>query len=175
MASAVFPDTNNGGYISHALLWHGTADSVVDLHPFQYTSSFASGVDGDTQVGTGVISDGEFGASYAFLWHGTAASAVNLTPGNDPDVNNFAEALAVSGNTQVGAGDINQVEHALAWHGTANSVVDLNDFLPAGYSKSVATGVNSSGDIVGYGVQQYGHARLPVAPGVGGRACHHVA
>src|SRR5688572_8853017 len=41
------------GLISHALLWNGTAESVVDLHPSGFSSSIATGVSGDFQVGYG--------------------------------------------------------------------------------------------------------------------------
>jgi hypothetical protein len=53
--------------INHALLWTGSADSVVDLHNFlppEFTSSIAEGIDADGNiVGYGSAPDG----THAFL------------------------------------------------------------------------------------------------------------
>src|SRR5262249_2751280 len=38
---------------THALLWHGTTDSLVDLNPAGYGYSAAYAVDGNNQVGVG--------------------------------------------------------------------------------------------------------------------------
>jgi hypothetical protein len=66
------------GVISHALLWSGTAASVIDLHPSAYTGgSVAYASAGGTQVGLGAVSLGG-GATHALTWAGTAASAVDL-------------------------------------------------------------------------------------------------
>jgi hypothetical protein len=61
----------------HALLWHGTAESVVDLHPAGFDISEARGVSEAGQVGYGLIG-GIGGMSHALLWNGTAASVVDL-------------------------------------------------------------------------------------------------
>jgi hypothetical protein len=42
------------------------------------------------------------------------------------------------------------VRHALVWTGTPDSVIDLNQYLPAGYTHGVATGVDANGNVVGY-------------------------
>src|SRR3954453_10292251 len=44
--------------LDHALLWHDTAESVVDLHPAIYTKSFAIGASESKQVGYGQDADG---------------------------------------------------------------------------------------------------------------------
>jgi hypothetical protein len=54
---------------THALLWSGTAESVVDLHPYlpsQFTVSFASAIDGQGNI-VGSASDAE-GNYHAILW-----------------------------------------------------------------------------------------------------------
>ncbi len=68
----------------------------------------------------------------------------------DSKVNAITTARQV-GEGWVGlAGMPGSVRHALAWSGTSDSVVDLNQYLPAGYTNAVATGINGNGDIVGY-------------------------
>jgi hypothetical protein len=65
----------------HALLWSGTAASVVDLHPVGFAASRAGGVWGNRQVGYGVPQTDSNDISWrALLWSGTAESVVNLHP-----------------------------------------------------------------------------------------------
>jgi len=106
----------------HALLWRGSAASVVDLYPSGRESE-AHSICGGQQVGSGT---GPFtgGRWHALLWRGSAASAVDLHPrGFD-----VSEALGTSGEQQVGYGHTinDDVDHALLWHGSAASVVDLH-------------------------------------------------
>jgi hypothetical protein len=66
-------------------------------------------------------------------------------------------AQAIAGNRQVGWawGRATQSrEHAILWNGTAESAVDLHQFLiglPVSIVRSYAYGVDSHGNIVGYG------------------------
>jgi hypothetical protein len=133
----------------HALLWMGSADRVVDLHPvFDWSiASIALGVSGDQQVGYGKTS-GDWQRRVALLWTGTAESVVVLNPYL------FIEsvALAVAAGRQVGWGTIGlpiTQTHALLWTGTADSAVDLHVFLPPGFQSSQATGIDASGNIIG--------------------------
>ncbi|MBP7934264.1 MAG: hypothetical protein KA354_06405 [Phycisphaerae bacterium] len=128
----------------HALLWTGSAASVVDLNPAGFTASAAHGVGGGQQVGYGTRTDG---TQHALLWTGSAASVVDLHPAG------FTSSLAfgVCGGQQVGYGfDADGTQHALLWAGNAAGVVDLNTFLPAGFTNAVATGIDAAGNIVGY-------------------------
>lgn len=133
-----------GGYYvyeCHALLWTGTAASVVDLHPAGFTSSYASGVSGGQQVGWGIYPDGD---DHALLWMGSAASAVDLHPVG------FSQswALGVGGGQQAGYGVATEGNnHALLWTRSAASALDLH---PAGFTSSVANGANGLQQ-VGYG------------------------
>ena len=123
--------------ISHALLWSGTAGSVVDLHPSSYTGgSVANGLSGGTQVGYGAISLG--GATHALKWTGTAASFVDLNGSFS-----MSGAHGVSGSAIVGFGTVSSGDnHAVLWAaGTVGSVVDLN---PTGSPGSIAYGVDGS-------------------------------
>jgi hypothetical protein len=133
------------GRSAHALLWAGSAESVVDLHPASgYLFSAATGVSGGEQVGYG--DNGTAGSARALLWKGSAQSVVNLHP------NGFREtrATGVAAGWQVGWGITSDGSaHALLWNGTAESVIDLHVFLPPGYRTSVAYGIDASGNVVG--------------------------
>lgn len=128
---------------AHALLWNGSAASVVDLHPARlpgFTVSFAQGTNGAQQVGWASTSNTVPG--HAMLWNGTADSAVDLNPATLSD----SQAIATDGVHQVGGGTVAATggRHAFAWAGTAASAVDLN---PSGFSSSYASAVNA--DAVG--------------------------
>lgn len=134
--------TGNQG---HALVWRGTAESVVDVHPVGFEQSLAYATDGFQQVGSaaGPSTGGYF---HAFLWGGTAASAIDLNPAGFT----FSEAHGISASQQVGYGygvATGSILHALLWSGTAESFVDLN---PTGFATSTALGINGS-QVVGYG------------------------
>ena len=138
----------NGG---HALLWSGSPESFVDLHPAGFDTSQALGASGGRQVGIREIWQPEF-QQYATLWSGTASSWVNLHPASYIR----SRALGISGDQQVGnahfaSGPLDI--HALLWRGSASSVVNLN---PVGYyaSNSFATD----------GYQQVGWAIRPGGP-----------
>ncbi len=150
------------GNNSHAFLWNGTAASFVDLNPAGYTSSIANGASGTTQVGYG-YGTATGNNTHALLWNGTAASAVDL----DPAGYTYSLAQGVSGTMQVGYGGgtaTGNNYHALLWSGTAASFVDLNAFLPTGFNtQSQAYGIDSNGNIVGYGQGASGTTCLPVA------------
>ena len=109
VGTGVAPDSN-----SHALLWEGTAASVVDLTPG--TIGWADATDGAQQVG--------FTRGGAALWAGTAASYVSLAP----SAYGYSEAHAVWGGVQVGWGaaeaGTNNAD-ALLWHGTASGYTVL--------------------------------------------------
>ena len=44
------------------------------------------------------------------------------------------------------------------WTGAADSVVDLNQYLPAGYTNAVATGIDASSNVVSYAYNGYYYA-----------------
>ena len=142
-----------------ALLWHGTADSVVDLNPAGTHFSQAFGVFGDTQVGIGSnLTPATYtGGYHALLWHGTADSAVDL----NPEGFSTSQGNAASDTQQVGTGSgtaTGNNRHAVLWRGTADSAVDLN---PTQFPTSYALGV-SGGVQVGFGSPSNGgsHAVL---------------
>jgi hypothetical protein len=133
----------SGGHL-HALLWSGTAESAIDLHPAGCSGSYALGVGGGQQVGYAWLSDSSY-QTHALLWTGSAESVVDLHPGGFYDT----RALAVAAGRQVGYGEVMGGYHALLWNGTADSVVDLHAFLPPGFFSSQALGVDASGNVIG--------------------------
>jgi hypothetical protein len=143
--------------VSHALLWHGSADSAIDLHPAGFDSSQATGVWGETQVGSGVLDTSTNAVGHALLWRGSAESVVDLHP---PGYHSSG-AAAVARNFQIGGGVLADggVPVPLVWNGTAQSAVDLNQFLvglPVHFSFTVATGVDESGNVVGLAIGPQG-------------------
>jgi hypothetical protein len=108
-----------GSNNEHALLWEGTADSAIDLHPAGFTFSRAYATDGQYQVGFGTTGF----HSHALLWNGTASSMVDLQPVSFTD----SAAFGIGGGQQVGYlsfGPLSE-QHAALWSGTADSAVDL--------------------------------------------------
>ncbi|MCO6046904.1 hypothetical protein NG895_23640, partial [Aeoliella sp. ICT_H6.2] len=131
----------------HALLWIGSADNVVDLHPNGFESSVAQSISGAYQVGFGREPSMEvIKPARALLWNGTAESVVDLHPAEFE----VSIATGVSGDYQVGfGGPLNNFRNqALLWNGTAESVVKLN---PAGYIESQASAISGTTQ-VGFGV-----------------------
>ncbi len=135
---------------SHAVLWTGTAASAVDLNPAGFGGSEASSTNGVQQGGWAYDAVGI--SEHAALWSGTAASFVDLHPAgfNDSRVNALTAANQVGEGWVGPLGMPGSVRHALVWQGTAASVVDLNQYLPAGYTNGVATGVDAAGNVVGF-------------------------
>ena len=137
-------------YAGHAVRWAGSAASAVDLHPAGFDASRALATNGIQQGGWGYIIASL--SQHALLWNGDAANFVDLHPAGYT----FSAVRAMNATTQAGDGwvgtpfALGSVRHALAWSGTANSVIDLNQYLPAGYTQAVATGIDGTGNIVGF-------------------------
>lgn len=151
------------GSNSHALLWHGTEESVVDLHPTGLPgysdgsgSSYAFGVHGNQQVGYGEPFFVDSGA-HALLWN--RQSAIDLHPTNLGLVlNSFA--AATDGVHQVGVVHYVStpfINHAVMWSGSANSAIDLHGTALSSFGSSVAYGVGG-GQQVGFGTAGHDHA-----------------
>ncbi|MEQ1884222.1 MAG: hypothetical protein ABL967_04120 [Bryobacteraceae bacterium] len=135
-----------------AYKWSGSAASAVNLHPAGYDGSQAHATNGIQQGGWGLKMADLSARMHALLWSGDAASVVDLQPAgySDSRVNALSDTMQV-GDAWVGAPyAVGSVRHALAWKGTAESVIDLNQYLPAGYTHGVATGIDENGNIVGY-------------------------
>lgn len=145
----------------HALLWEGSAASMVDLHPAGFASSQATAAANARQVGYGKPAGTDY--NHALLWEGSAASVVDLHPAG------FTESLAGGlwehDGYQVGTGwgpSTGQAFHALLWRGRPETVIDLHAFLPAGYVASVASDIDENAHAVGWATTASGdlHAVL---------------
>ena len=158
ISSVAYPDGESLGYhtTSRAYKWNGSAASAIDLHPAGFDASEATATNGTQQGGWGYLAIGT-SHQHALLWSGTATSAVDLHPAGYTDSRvNALNATVQVGEGWVGApGVVGSVRHALVWSGTAASVIDLNQFLPAGFTHAVATGVDADGKIVGYAYNTY--------------------
>lgn len=116
---------------SRALLWEGSAKSLVDLHPAGWDASYAMATDGKRQVGWRERHTGNIG-QFATMWSGSAKGWVDL---HDPTYNE-TNALGIAGDVQVGFGFITNVgARAVMWRNTAASLVSLH---PQGFDRSWA-------------------------------------
>jgi PEP-CTERM motif len=127
-----------------ALLWSGSAASVVDLSPTSLSgiiNSQAIGISGTQQVGVG-YGTLDSGKEHALLWSGTASSAVDLNPTN-LGILDGSVAIGTNSTQQVGYAIIapSNFAHAILWSGTAASAVDLN---PSGITDSQANGLSGN-------------------------------
>lgn len=147
VSSVAYPDGDSQGYhtASHAVKWAGSAASAVDLNPVGYVASEAHCTSGTQEGGWGLVFNGTTYSQHAMIWNGSADTAVDLHPAGYTD----SKVTSLNGTQQVGEGWVGaqssygSVRHALTWSGTADSVVDLNQYLPAGYTNGVATGVDT--------------------------------
>lgn len=132
-------DGEQGGIDNgRAVLWRGSASSVVDLHPGGFWDrSGVSATSGGVQVGAGQHDADS--ALHALKWAGSASSVVDLHP---TDLFRSSVAVGVSGAQIVGYG-VDGNTHALLW--TSRGVVDLH---PSGFTYSAASATD--------GVQQVG-------------------
>jgi uncharacterized membrane protein len=97
--------------VIHALLWHGTAASMIDLQPSGFKDSCARAAHGNVQVGYGHTSS--TGTIHALLWKGGANTAVDLQQ-YLPNTFTSSEAYAIDS-----AGDILGSAYStstVSWH-----------------------------------------------------------
>ena len=129
----------------HAVLWHSTAASVVDLTPSSLSTAYATGLGARSQVGCDTPVS--LTVTHALLWHGTAASMIDLQPSGFTD----SCARGAHGNVQVGYGHVSASSalHALLWKGSAKTVVDLQQYLPNTFNSSEAYAIDGKGAILG--------------------------
>jgi hypothetical protein len=154
-------NSTNSNY--HALLWRGTADSALDLHPTNlagFNDSGAFGTNGVNQVGYGTASADA--KQHALLWGGSANSAVDLQPTKFTGY--FAsDAYGVSGDQQVGVmsgrtGNVPTPPHAVLWTGSADSAVDLQPTNLRDFNVGTAAYGIGGGQQVGYGSYSAGNS-----------------
>ncbi len=145
---------------SHALLWHGTAASAIDLNPVGMSDSWASDVFGDIEIGS-VIGQGTGNRVHAYLWNGSDGSGIDLNPTN---YTLRSAATAMAGKYIVGYGERIGANHALIFRG-GTGLIDLQN-ITTGLTyegqyldivQTFAYGVDAEGNVVGSGLDDYGH------------------
>ncbi|MFO1460484.1 MAG: hypothetical protein U1G08_13880 [Verrucomicrobiota bacterium] len=169
VSSLAYPDGDSSGYhtTSHAVRWSGSAATALDIHPAGYVASEALCTTVTQQGGWGLVLNGAVYSQHAMIWSGSGETAVDLHPVGYTD----SKVTALNGSHQVGEGWVGaqggytSVRHALVWSGTADSALDLNQYLPAGYTNGVATGVDADGNIVGYAYNGYHPTGLMIPAG----------
>jgi hypothetical protein len=152
---AVYPEN------THAFLWIGT--SAIDLNPAGYTYSRAYDTDGTRQVGAAWLGgEGVPTRKGAGIWSGTAASFTPLC--SDMTCGNYAIALAIGGDQQVGYSDYSDNGggglmttrdiRATLWRGSPESYVDL-DPINLGFSDETRALDTDGVQQVGWGYFAY--------------------
>lgn len=116
---------------THAVVWSGTAQSMIDLNG-NHEGSAIYGMSHGQLVG-GVDSD-------AALWPSVSSPFISLNP---PGVT-AATLYATCGTAQVGQAVTTDGGVAAIWFGTADSFMPLNRLLPGNYIASGATSICES-------------------------------
>jgi probable HAF family extracellular repeat protein len=123
----------------HAFLYSGGV--MIDLGTLGGAASYAYGINDISQVvGTSITNTPP--VYHAFLYSGGLMIDLGGLVGAD-----YSQATGINTNGQVvGASRINGV-----WHAFLGSGGTITDITPTGWSNTLATGMNDTGDIVGYG------------------------
>jgi hypothetical protein len=96
----------------HAMVWTNTAASFVDLHPFGFVNSFATGVAGGRQVGYATNASGD---THAIIWSGSLMSSIDLNSFTPPGfIGSAATSIDASGNISGYIYSATQ-RHAVVW------------------------------------------------------------
>lgn len=142
-----YPNSGGAPGIEHAVIWHGTAQSMIDLGTGS-NGALIRGMAAGQLVG--IVGSGQ--GSIAALWPSIGASYINLNP---PGVT-YADLTATCGSAQVGSASTNEFGGTAAiWFGTPGSFVPLAPYLPPNYYASIATSVaelNGTFYVGGYAV-----------------------
>lgn len=174
MATGVFGNqqvgTTTGNEGSEAVMWNGTANSMINLHPQAYEASSVVGTNGQIQIGDvrfSVNIEGPNGlrAYYytAGYWSGEAESFISLDAGNYQT----SHTTAIRGDLIVGTGSVTNFRgnilstHALAWTGVFKQRIDLERFLNVKVAQSGVFGIGPKGEILGW-VLEAGNKRQMV-------------
>jgi len=124
----------------HALIWAGTADSVQDINPSNFSVTAVSGISGTQMVGAGAGTATQ-GYVHALLWTDEGDTIIDLSPYSL----GTTVARGISGKDIVGrVGFPNQ---AVLWSGDDHTLISLH---PAGFLESEAWAI-SANQQVGYG------------------------
>lgn len=126
-----------------ALMWSGSAASVVDLKPTTpgWGSTFAIGAGGGMQSGFGLSPGSEF---HALIWSGSGGSFVDINPAGSTE----SQAVTTNGTYHGGYALFGAAQDAILWNG--NTAASYLNLAPGGgYSKSIINDLNGLGLQVG--------------------------
>jgi len=160
---------------SHAFLWTGNSPIPIDLHPANWTHSWAAATNGTQQAGYVDGQNYPYSGRRAALWSGIAESLVLLWPLSEWGE---SEAVSIAGNQQVGyldrsfcgngsgegGGGCTYHIHAALWNGTPESFVDLH---PTSFAGANAPGDQRSKALDTDGSNQAGYVELLLPLGGG--------
>ncbi|MBK1645444.1 hypothetical protein CKO25_12470 [Thiocapsa imhoffii] len=150
-ATATDPGQQVGSYAldgrHQAMLWSGSADSVVNLNPTGSLESVAYGINNGRQVG---YYSPEYLVDHAVVWHGTAEGAIDLHP-RDMDA---SYAFAIDGPWVVGTmypDESDDSKRAVLWNLADHAnPIDLSALLPEPYNfaEAMALEADRAGNLV---------------------------
>ncbi|MEK6703139.1 MAG: hypothetical protein AABZ53_12810 [Planctomycetota bacterium] len=126
----------------HAAMWHGTAESYIDLQPVAALTSRVEGMSPGVQVGYATT---PAGVRMAALWHGTAESFQSLNPIGAYS----AQIHATTGSIHVGSVFMNDGHgwDPCVWmNDSPSSFINLRQFLAPGWGNAAAYAVSVDGD-----------------------------
>lgn len=139
------------GTTSHATMWADGAITDLDATGNRFGQAYAVNA---SRVAVGAASTGVLPSgttiTRAIRWENGGATTLGILTGfNHSEARDLNDAGLVVGNLQIIAGSPSV---AAIW-ANDGSVTDLNSFLPAdsGWTLRSAEGINTRGDIVGYG------------------------
>ncbi len=120
------------GYRDHALMWSGTANSLVDIHPDAFENSQILMAGDGHEVGFARPSGTN--ESHAIEWNSDGSYTELNRAGYT-----YTAAYSISGDQVVGQGELNGSRRALLWNTASSAPVDLTPI--------------SSADCAAYGVE----------------------
>lgn len=142
-ANCISGSTVGGQTGGQARIWTIGGGST-GLHPATgYAFSTVMGISASNQVGNATPS---IGGNHAMLWTGSAASFMDLHPSGWA----MSFGRGTNGTDAVGyVDDGGGTQHAVVWRGAGHTFLDLHSFLGAGFTSSVAYGIDAQGRIAG--------------------------
>ncbi|MFO0832015.1 MAG: hypothetical protein U0637_09245 [Phycisphaerales bacterium] len=125
-----------------ALVWHGSAGSVLRLPDAGNPTAVANAVNSGNQSGTIDVGTGVDARTHAVIWSGPAHAIVDLHPAPGTAIHSVVYAMdaTTQGGTFLGdgGGGTFSAGRPCMWSGTSESFVDLT---PAGFSTGEVHGV----------------------------------
>ena len=145
---------NEDDTIQHGVFWADSTSPATELSAIgELDQSGAAGINNAGQI-VGVAYNNDSGITHGGLWDTGGSSPIDLGALDDQLAS--AEALGINDQGQIVGDAYNadfSIDHAVYWADKSSAAIDLNSVIPHGsdWVLQVATDVNSSRIIVGYG------------------------